>query len=1145
MCLFIIVFTIMLHKAIVSDPTLPSAQFRIDAVCLGRKELLRTFGTSCSIFVDVLKHMQKKRQRSKQVNLYLISLLLSNSFAPEPNPGPLNSHQTSVPELSQSVRQCGTCDNTVQWNTRVVCCNECGQWYHARCQFIDTSHLHQDDMWCCAVCDNRNSQTLFEFPEDDTTSELLTTSLLTPSRGSIGRPIHASTPVRTNQSSKRDHRPLRVLNLNLQSATGKKPEIIHLIDSVRPDIVMATETWLDSIQTDAEIFPDTYKVYRKDRNRHGGGVLLAVKNTLDSYHVPELQEDCELIWVKLKLKGKRTLYLCAYYRPNVSDEEGLRLFSNSISRATAISNAHVLIGGDMNFPGWDWRTMSLKPNAVHPRLHNDFVDILSDNGLEQLVLSPTRRNNILDLMITNCPQLISRVEVIPGLSDHDAVYCEFSINPKNRKQTPRLIPLYKKANWTGLKGACNDIIPRMRSMRHAATTEELWTFFKDSLSDAIAKFIPHKVARSKESKPWINPSLRRLINRKNRLFKKMRKTGNEDTKTEYVQLRGEVQRQLRRAYWHYLNSIFEGIDPEQRTKDKRFWTYIKHLKSSNVGVAPLKENGHLISDPKRQAQILNSQFQSVFSEGRGYNQDEFNNKCAMPPHNSPVLEDITITVQGVRKLLTNLDPNKASGPDNLSTRVLKELSDEVAPILTMIFRSSLESGMVPADWKTALVTPVFKKGQRNDPANYRPVSLTSVCCKTLEHILTSTIMNHLENNEIMSSQQHGFRKKRSCETQLLGFTNELIENTSRGQQTDILIMDFAKAFDKVNHSLLIHKLRQYGVVGKINQWILDFLTSRRQAVVVNGVKSGFIDVKSGVPQGSVLGPCLFLVYINDLPNNLRTRSRLFADDTAIYTAVDSMSDQLALQQDLNALASWERKWDMQFHPQKCVSLPVTRCREPLPYQYVLHSHTLDTVRSAKYLGITIKKDIGWSDHIENVCSKANRALGFLKRNLKIKSWKIKDTAYKAYVRPILEYASTIWDPHQQQHINRIESVQRRAARFVVRDFRRTSSVTDIMKRLEWRSLEERRRVARLTMLYKILHETVAVEDIKVKLTPLPERQRRGHGQQFLIPRCRTEYHLNSFLPKTISDWNALPEETVQAVSVNSFINMLCKPDNLS
>ena len=544
-----------------------------------------------------------------------------------------------------------------------------------------------------------------------------------------------------------------------------------------------------------------------------------------------------------------------------------------------------------------------------------------------------------------------------------------------------------------------------------------------------------------------------------------------------------------------------------------------------------------MSDPTEQADVLNHQFQTAFSEGKSYSEAEFTAKCGMPPNDFPVIHDVNITERGVAKLLHSLKPGKAPGPDGINNTILKELAGEIAPILTIIFQSSIDTGTLPSDWKDANVTPIFKKGEQYEPANYRPVSLTSVCCKVLEHILTSTIMDHLERHGVLCQQQHGFRKRRSCETQLLDFADELVNNMAQGKQTDVLVLDLAKAFDRVNHSLLIHKLRHYGVQGALNQWIADFLRDRRQAVVVDGVRSNSVSVQSGVPQGSVLGPCLFLVYINDLPDLLTAHARLFADDTAAYDVVTSPDDQAHLQRNLDQLAVWEKRWDMAFHPGKCTTLPVTRSRKPpLQHQYQLHGHTLETVSSVKYLGVTLTKDLTWNEHINTICSKANKTLGFLRRNLKIGSQRIKETAYKTYVRPLMEYAVTVWDPHTQKSVDRLEAIQRRAARFVLRRHRNTSSVSAMLDELRWPSLEDRRRTARLSMLYRIRHDLVCVDGIKGKLQPPPARPRRGHDQQYAQLQCRTQYHQQSFLPRTICDWNSLPQDVVEAKTIDTFVS---------
>ena len=241
------------------------------------------------------------------------------------------------------------------------------------------------------------------------------------------------------------------------------------------------------------------------------------------------------------------------------------------------------------------------------------------------------------------------------------------------------------------------------------------------------------------------------------------------------------------------------------------------------------------------------------------------------------------------------------------------------------------------------------------------------------------------------------------------------------KQTDIVIMDFAKAFDKVNHSLLLHELHHYGVRRQVNRWIAGFLQDQKQAVVVDGAKSDSVAVKSGVPQGSVLGPSLFVVYINDLPGTVSSPVRLLADDTAIYRPVTTGQDQTHIQKDLQQLETWEKNWDMSFHPGKCTTLPVIspmRTKKLLRPSYQLHNHTLTNVASAKYLGVMIAQDLDWDLHVHNITTKANRMPGFLRRNLKVNNIRLKETAYKAMVQPILEYACTVWDPYKEGQIKK-------------------------------------------------------------------------------------------------------------------------------
>ena len=428
------------------------------------------------------------------------------------------------------------------------------------------------------------------------------------------------------------------------------------------------------------------------------------------------------------------------------------------------------------------------------------------------------------------------------------------------------------------------------------------------------------------------------------------------------------------------------------------------------------------------------------------------------------MPQIQISVKGIEKMLKSLNPHKAAGPDQFKPIVLQTLHAELAPILQVKFQKSLDSGKLPYIWKEADVSPIFKKGDKSDPANYRPISLTCVLCKVLEHKVASNLTKHLTNSNILFELQHGFRENRSCETQLVMLVDEISKSMQMGKQTDLILLDFSKAFDKVAHEKLISKLHFYGIRGKTLSWVKDFLDSRSRAVVLNGVKSDKIAVSSGVLQGSVLGPILFLAYINDLPDQVKSRVRLFADDTAIYLAISSEGELIILQNDLHTLEIWEKRWDMSFNPSKCQVLHITRAKCPIQTRYILHGTVLESVPSAKYLGVTISDNLSWTPHIDSVSKKANQTLGFLKRNIKVHNKDLKSTAYTTLVRPQLEYASTVWSPHTATDITKLEAVQRRSARWATRDYQHTSSVTQMIKDLNWRSLEQWRIDSRLTLM---------------------------------------------------------------------------------
>ena len=327
----------------------------------------------------------------------------------------------------------------------------------------------------------------------------------------------------------------------------------------------------------------------------------------------------------------------------------------------------------------------------------------------------------------------------------------------------------------------------------------------------------------------------------------------------------------------------------------------------------------------------------------------------------------------------------------------------------------------------------------------------------LEHIVCHHLHAHFDKNKVLTEVNHGFRSGFSCETQLTITVDELARNTDEGSQTDVAILDFSKAFDTVPHKKLLYKLEQYGIRGKLHKWIHSFLCNRKMKVVIDGESSQETEVLSGVPQGTVLGPLLFLVHINDLPANVTSKVRLFADDCLLYRKIKSSKDQEDLQEDLNKLEVWALNWGMKFNAKKCYILSITNKGKHKFYE--LNSYILKHVENNPYLGLILSNDLKFSTHIDQISKKASSTLGFIQRNLKKCPSEVKKTAYISLVRSTLEYGATVWDPYLKKDIYKLERVQRKAIRFIKSDFksRDPGSVTQMRKELKLPTLKERRK----------------------------------------------------------------------------------------
>ena len=410
-------------------------------------------------------------------------------------------------------------------------------------------------------------------------------------------------------------------------------------------------------------------------------------------------------------------------------------------------------------------------------------------------------------------------------------------------------------------------------------------------------------------------------------------------------------------------------------------------------------------------------------------------------------------------------------------------------------------------WKLAKVKPIYKKGERHKPSNYRPISLTCITSKLFEQIISSDIHEYLDRQQILCDAQHGFRKARSCETQLVFIYDELARNKENKLVTDVLILDFSKAFDAVCHTKLLFKLQKLGIRSSFLSWIGEFLNNRKQFVVVDGVCSKTCNVVSGVPQGSVLGPLLFLLYINDLPQHLESQCRLFADDAVIY---NTRNNNLVLSKDLQTLEKWSQNWQLSFNPAKCSVLSIGE--KDSTQSYYLCNTKMQNVNTHSYLGVELSYNLKFDKHIDKITSKANRLIGMLSRVLKHADTKTKLIAYKTLVRSNLEYACQVWDPYLKKNIKKLEKIQNKSLKFIYR-IKSHTSYSKLRQNTNLSSLKNRRKECRAKLFCRALETGVIKNPMEAPSKKHNTRQR----EMFYLPSITSATYFNSFWPRTMRD----------------------------
>ena len=912
---------------------------------------------------------------------------------------------------------------------------------------------------------------------------------------------------------------LKVLSANVRGLRTNIGDLMkNFVERHDIDIVVATETWLDE-----HVEPTFGKTHgysqwmRNDRSgRPGGGVAVSLKEGLQAEVLREESvPGIESIFFRVALMAGEGLLVCALYRPTRQGPAVFHFMANNLDHIMTKHNCNrVMIIGDLN----------------HHLERTAYESLLAVQGLEDLVTFPTHvRGGSLDPVITDLQE--GTVECRPlqpvGSSDHYAVLTQIKTTASRDEIISRTNWLWAQADWTAMRQELHQT-----NWDTLLTTEpdKQATTFTSVILDLQNRHVPHRIYTKKSTdRPWFGYHCRLAAKSKHSAWVRYKRNPTPRNKD------------LHRAACRHMRTTSKWAqarwEADLKTKlrgpgvgSKTWWTLVKERQGAvnEETIPPLKNPDGTTSTGSREKADI---FADLFATKMMVRHPE-----RPPPRLTPecdqTVTSVEITRGHVEQLLRATDTRKATGPDNVSPHVLKKCAHELSGPLTMIFNACLRENKWPTIWKEARVVPVHKKNSRSDPQNYRPISLLSVVGKVFERILAQTITEHLDDNGLLSHKQFGFRHFRSTSDLLLLLTKVWQDSLDNGLDTIVVALDIAGAFDRVWHEGLIEKLRAKGIQGSLLSLLSNYLHDRTLKVVVNGQSSRSLPINASVPQGSVLGPILWNIYIDDLLHLLPEVSA-YADDctlTKSYHRQDSQHAVEATNQQLRLIKEWGERWQVDFSQEKTQVMVVSRspaATQAVDGQLQFGDTALSIEDHIKILGVDVDKELRFNQHIKKVAHLASLRVSALRRVAKFLDRRGLLLLYKAQIRPYLEYATLSWMSAAPTHLQRLNTVERRALRLIEGSDHPPTPLD---------SLEHRRDVASLVVLHKAQVQQVPHLD-KLRINPqVVNRNTRtvsSSDELVEVLRSHSSQHLRTFTSRVSRLWNKFTAATPEVTTLST------------
>ena len=887
--------------------------------------------------------------------------------------------------------------------------------------------------------------------------------------------------------------PFAILSANIRGlspAQGKFkiPMLAEKAQDENIGIITITESHLHSNFLEGEIQIKGFTNYRADRAdgvRKGGVITYIRDDLLPGTQLKDSGSIGNIEFLVLHMK-EINLILITVYRPPTSKPADFKTVIDRIRRVLLLCDSptpRIAVTGDLNFPSLNWELYQIEscPSETREQAQT-LLNFLDDFFLEQSVKKATRLNNILDIFAINDHEFISNIDVEntnQRTSDHRLMIirtriCTEKCGSKPDEADQSLLASLNfwspDINWDSIRNSfcCTDWQELMNVPDIDAKAEKLLK----SIEDTCAKFVPPKIIK----KISIIPRDRRILMRKRKKVRsKLLKTRNQRI-IESLELKLETIEAL----------LISSLEDQQLTEEnkaigkinnnpKYFFNYARSKSNIKTPIGPLQDGDSTITNPKDMSEILKSQFESVFVAGAEPIEMDDLNRDQGPW----VMSDITFTEDNIEEFIMKIPQNSSSGIDGISALLLRNCAAELKKPIFLLWRASLDAGQLPKYMKTSVVTPIFKGGDRCKPENYRPISLISHLCKILERIIVKALTAYLNEAHLFNEGQHGFRSGRSCLSQLLEHHQKILEALENNAGVDVVYLDFAKAFDRVDYKALLWKLKAIGICGTLLQWLADFLMGRRQIVKVCGSLSSEGPVYSGVPRGSSLGPLLFLIMISDIDNCVdHVAVSSFADDTRVLIIIEKPEDCVKMQDDLIRIYNWATDNHMQFNSKKFELVSYSSRQRNLhqinvidkvfdyPEYYDPDGKIITSVDMVKDLGVKVCNDATFDAQISDCAIKGSRYASWILRVFRTREPSALMILFKSLVLPHLEYCCPVWSPLKIGSIRQLESIQRN----FTSKLRTLTSLNywERLRALGIYSIERRRERYLILYLYKII-----------------------------------------------------------------------------